>query len=276
MNNSEMVKLAALVAQHGPALIEGECRISTAGLEQYWVVSKCRFDAWGRALKKCSAASSPARTRGAVTLSAVAAEILTGEVLTRVWTAVLCAYERRRGDGNAQPIAESVFRGHLEARNRVLSLLVHAPGVQVKDAVDVNRLRGKAERWVDLLIGALAEGHDVSRFAADPKRARQFADDLRDERGTQGRRHIWPLTVSSLAASFPGTAAAHPELNGKVASSILACFPAGEFDSVGMFQSLWTMRLWHAATDAEGMVNTLCALDRPGIRLNARPRSYPR
>ena len=63
-------------------------------------------------------------------------EILTGEVLTRVWTAVLCLYDRQHGGNEFESLARSIMIGHLEARHRVLML--HGAGAG-------NQCRGRGE-----------------------------------------------------------------------------------------------------------------------------------
>ena len=98
-------------------------------------------------------------------------EILSGEMLTRVWTAVLCACDRRRHSDEAEPAARSVLIGHMEARHRVLTLLVRGPGIDAEAVLRLNRLRRRAERWTDLLIGHLAGRYAVSEFAFDPPEA---------------------------------------------------------------------------------------------------------
>ena len=90
MHARELVELSALVAAHGPLLIGQEASLPPHGIEQYWVASKSRLDRWNRTLKGltvkalgCRGAADRLLVRG------VCEEILTGEVLTRVWSAVL-------------------------------------------------------------------------------------------------------------------------------------------------------------------------------------------
>ena len=201
-------------------------------------------------------------------------EILTGEVLTRVWTAVLCAYDRRRGGDDAEPVARSVMIGHMEARNRVLGLMVRGPGIETEAALKLNRLRRHVERWSDLLLAHLMATHDVSEFAVEPQRAKEFAQDLRCRGSHSGRRHVWPLAIASLRAAFqrglsPDSPSAN--LNARIAAAVLACFPSETFDSTGLLRSLWMMRLTKAAEDTQGMIEDLLALEhtaggqKPGL-----------
>jgi len=280
MHARDLVELAAIVAAHGPVLVRGSQHLSGTSLEQYWTASKCRLDRWGRSLKgfvSCAAdASPPARGYLAARVPrrqaqwplvrGVLEEILTGEVLTRVWTAVLCAHDRQHGGEDAEAVARSVLIGHLEARHRVLTLLARSAVIEAEGAVKLNHLRRRTERWTDLLIGYLVGLEDVSQFAVDPQRARDFAEDLRYRSSLQGGRHAWPLVLASLRAAFgEGLCAVSPnaDLNTEIASSILACFQPELFDSTGLLRSLWLTRLANVTDDAQGLVEELLALDVP-------------
>lgn len=270
MHARELVELASIVSAHGPALIRSGERIPVDSIEQYWTSSKVRLDRWAWRLKSfVGKAETDARRRQSQWLAVcgVLEEILTGEMLTRVWTAVLCAYDRRRGTDEVEPVARSVFIGHMEARHRVLSLMVRGPGIDAEAAVKLNRLRRRAERWTDLLVGNLQSLHDVSEFAFDPQRSKDFAEDMQYRGRLQGGRHVWPLIQASLRAAFHeglGSESPNADLNARIAAGILSCFPSEVFDSTGLMRSLWLMRLTSAAEDTQGMIDALLAPERPG------------
>ncbi len=262
MHARELVELAAIVSAHGPLLVEGVERLSPSSLEEYWTASKIRFDRWGHSLRTFIAQADDSQWHKAhwPYMSGVLEEILTGEVLVRVWTAVLCAHDRQQGAEDADPIARSVMSGHMEARHRVLTLLVRGPGVEAEAAVKLNHLRRRVERWTDMLIGYLLGLHNSREFAVDQRRAQEFSTDLHYQCRHPGGRHAWPLVLASLRASFQhGLTPASPnaDLNGRIASSILSCFPAELFDATGLFCSMWLMRLINAANDAQGMIDQL-------------------
>lgn len=280
MHARELVELAAIVSAHGPVLVRGTERLSTTAVEQYWTASKCRLDRWGRSLKDFASdarhAAEPRRRAQWPLLRGVLEEILTGEVLTRVWTAVLCAYDRHHGGNDAEAVARSVLIGHLEARHRVLTMLVRGPGIQPEQAVKLNHLRRRAERWTDLLVGYLSGLHDVSEFAVDPARARDFAEDLQYQCHLKGGRHAWPLVLASLRAAFRhalGSVSPNADLNAKIANSILSCFQPELFDSTGLFRSLWLVRLSNVTNDAQGLVEDLLALEGSVTARGAVPLS---
>lgn len=269
MHARQLVELAAIVSAHGPVLIRGTRQISITSLEDYWTTSKCRLDRWNRSLKSFADEADdagPQRRRAQWPyVRGVLEEIITGEVLTRVWAAVLCAYDRQHDTQQAEPIVRSVLLGHLEARHRVLTLLVRGPGIDAEAAVKLNHLRRRAERWTDLLVGYLVGLHDVGEFAVVPARARDFAEDLRYQCHLKGGRQAWPLVLASLRAAFQqGLSVTSPnaDLNAKIASAVLSCFQPELFDSTGLFHSLWMLRLSNVTNDAQGMVEDLVALER--------------
>ncbi len=294
MQARELIELAAVVSAHGPVLIRGSGQLSTNSIDEYWTASKCRLDRWGRSLKSLSdetagrsrqGRSGRGRSRWPFFRSVIE-EILTGEVLTRVWTAVICAYDRHRGTELVEPVVRSVLIGHLEARHRVLTLLVHGPGIDAEQALKLNRLRRRTERWTDMLIGYLAGQYEVTEFAVDPARAKDFAEDLSHQSRLAGGRHVWPLVLGSLRAAFrQGLSPISPnaDLNTRIATSIVSCFQPELFDSTGVFRSLWLLRLTNITADTQVMLDELLSLeDHPATeaedvalrRLTARSRRF--
>ena len=265
MHSGELVQLAALVATHAAGLIERRYGVPPSSLQTYWIASKCRLDRWQRSLRQFAADAKtlPTRTRWK-SVRPVVEEILLSEMLTRVWTGVLTAYDHHQQHREAEPIARSVLLGQLEARRRALILLMHAPGVLVEDAVALNRLRRKSERWTDLLLANLPAPCDLDDLAIEPQRARDFAADLRED-ATGGRRwQAWPLMLASLQTAFEAetlTKSPNADLNEQIATSILACFPSELFDSTGLLSSLWMVRLRQATDDAQGMLDELWVME---------------
>jgi len=272
MHARELIELAAIVSAHGPALIQSGERIAADSIEQYWTTSKVRLDRWAWRLKSFAQQANTDAQRRRVQWPAtrsVLEEILTGEVLTRVWTAVLCAHDRQRGTDEVEPVARSVMIGHMEARHRVLTLMVRGPGIDAEAAVKLNRLRRRAERWTDLLVGHLMGIHDVSEFAADPQRAKDFAQDLKDRSHFQGGQQVWPLMLASLRAAFQrglGPESPNADLNARIVASVLSCFPTEMFDSTGLMRSLWLMRLTNMADDTQIMIDDLLGQEHPAGR----------
>lgn len=266
MHSRDLIDLAALVTAHAPVLVRAGQDIPDESIEAYWIASKCRLDGWCRTLKRLSAAAADGGAsldaRDREVFQGLLEEILASEVLTRVWTATMCLYDRARGANSMEPVARSIFIGHMEARHRVLTLLVSRIGLATEEAMRLDAMRSRTERWSDLLLGYLAEDYDVEQFAVDSERVNDFADDFAHQRGQQGGRFAWPLVLASLRSSFRQWLAAespNPESNTRIAASILACFPSDVFDGTGLVTSPWLLRISHISNEAEGMLDALLA-----------------
>ncbi len=246
-------------------------------MQQYWTASKCRLDRWARSLKgialDAAGVDAGAAREQWPLVRGTLEEILTGEMLTRVWTAVLCLYQRKHGGNEFESLARSVLIGHMEARHRVLILLVRGPGIDAEGAVKLNRLRRRTEHWTDLLVGHLARYGDVAELAVAPDRAIEFSRDLEFQTDQKGGRQAWPLLQASLRAAFQrGLARVSPneDLNAQIASAILASFPADLFDSTGLFRSLWLHRMSNVTSDVEGMIESLVGSEPAGATEKSR------
>lgn len=281
MHARELIELAGLVAAHGAMLIEGRQPIPAENVGQYWISSKLRLDRWARTLR--SFVDQPPEKTGPTprVVRGTLEEIFAGEVLTRVWTAVLCGYDRHRGSDDAEPLARNILLGHVEARHRALLTLSNGAGIDAAAAVQLNRLRRRAERWSDLLVGHLAARCELAEFAADPDRAREFAEEEEHRRleDAGSRPPSWCLAeeihdpfigmaLASLQSAFQhvfGTVSPNADLNARIGASVLGCFPAELFDGFGFFNSLWIDRLITVADEAQQMIDELVT----GPRANA-------
>jgi hypothetical protein len=155
---------------------------------------------------------------------------------------------------------------HLEVRNRALNLLVFNSSIDSQQAVAIDRVRRRVERWTDMLIGYLIVHYDVSEFALNPASAYEFGRDIREEALAPSSLG-WQLTQTSLRVAFHGladTARANCDMNSAIVSSIMLSFHPGLFDSLGQFRSLWLQRLSEAASDSQGMIQDLLSLEENG------------
>ncbi len=68
-------------------------------------------------------------------------EILTSEIVTRLWTAIVALHDKHHRQKESEPIVRSVMLGHMEARHRVMTLILNYHGVGPQESVMLNRLR---------------------------------------------------------------------------------------------------------------------------------------
>jgi len=263
MQACELVELAGLVSTHGASLVECSRPISMTALESYWSASKCRLDRWGRELKQHESravAGCPQQRAGSP--AGIIEEIFSGEVLARVWAAVLSAHDRRHGMEDAEIVSRSVLLSHLESRNRALKLLLDSTALNHREAVRLNRLRRTTERWADMLLGHLPDAKHLAEFAVEPARAMEFSADFRHHAGAGNRGAAWALLQLSLREAFRRSLTVispNADLHARIATSVVSCFPEELFDSTGLMKSLWLSRLTHGANDAQGMIDELFA-----------------
>ena len=268
MHPRQIVEAAALTAAHGKVFIRSTDRISLSGMERYWSTSKCRLDNWIRRLKDSAddiqTVTPEEKQIVWVMLRPVIEEILTSEILTRVWTAVTSQYDRLRGINEAEPMTRSIMIGHMEARNRAMALMVSRQGMDVEDAVMIDRLRRRCEKWNDMLLGYLQADFDVAEFAVEYERVSEYGADYRAEMRRTQQPIIWPVVLASLRTAFHhglSNDTPNADLNERITSSVLSCFQAEMFDSTGIIKSHWMDRMNDASTDTVGLVEML--LDEP-------------
>lgn len=271
MRCAELIELSALIAVNAQSFLQGRDRMSESSVSQYWSVSRGRFDRWAKALRtdlnrlQSRVEKTPVVWRHA---RPVLEEILTGEMLTRIWTAVACQHDRRCGSSCVSPVVQSVFLGHLEARNRALNFMFHAQEYDANAVSDINRVRNRSERWTDMLLAYLTPLCDVAKVAFERKRVVDFAEDVRDLFHRANAAQSWELLRVALKNSFAdclAPVAPNGDLNSQIATSILAGFRPETFDSTGCLGSLWMERLEYTTADAEALIEELLAVDSPAF-----------
>ena len=268
MKSSELVELAALVATYGPSVIRTPEPLSESYLRAYWSAAKCRLTRWGLMIARYHRTSEKLGETWARDQSHAIAptmkEILASEMLTRTFSAVVCAHDRLHGVADAEPIAQSIYMGHLELRYRVLHAMADDAFGQSDVGAELNHLRRRCERWTDLLLGYLRDAADVSEFSFDEERCGEFAANLRRNRVDGVWAQAWNLTLSSLREAFRHqlpNESPDADLNARMAGGIIGCFPPEMFDSTGPLHALWQTRMETMADDAEEMVTEMLLID---------------
>ncbi len=272
MKPSEHIELATIVSAYGRVLVESQRPIPSNLLNRYWAASKVRWGRWTETMKRFSATdpSSDAHSSEITVLNRWGSiretieELFLCEVSTRVWAAVAAAWDQRLGCGDGEPIVRSVLVAHTEARCRALNCLLQSSGVPAQEAVELNRLRQKTERWSDMLVGYLARWYDVAEYAADPQRAKDFADDFQGRREWEAGGSAWSLLAGSLRKGFPVRTVpftANDDLNWNIAATMLDCFESYEIDASHVGRLLWSLRMRSLTEQTQSLIDELCELD---------------
>ena len=188
--------------------------------------------------------------------------MLTAEVLTRVWAALMQTYDRHLQADQMAPVAHSVFASHMEARSRMLSLLLTGRGIDAVTRSELNDLRCQADRWTDVLIGSLADLQETSEYAVNPERASDFADDLSRRRQANTEPIVWGLMLTGMKTAFRHrlrSTCPNADLNAAIAASVLSFFPSELSVNNRWCESLWLLRLSHSESQLRVLVNQLLA-----------------
>jgi len=252
MHAKNLAAMAGWMASQA-GITHWELQLDRHSQNDLWVASKQRVKRWHAALKVFHADISnpqPAHDPSPA-IQAVVEEILLSNVLTRVWSALLCHQYLVHGGTDLSAIAHATHVAEVEVRHRANQLLSRKSNINLDGIVELRKLQARLERWTDLWLSKLNSLDVVIRFAFDPPRLRDFSRDtdrstFQDTKaptptasapGRQGSSSPEPLEqhlglmLTSFYSSLDLEKAAHPanpDLNQRIASLILAGLPASE------------------------------------------------
>ena len=109
MHSVLLVDLAAVVSEHGPAILYGRDSLSPEALTQYWTATHARFGLWHQAMARYRRAEQTddqdAMEAWWSDHTALMEEILVSEILTRVVAALGAGMDERSADEEISPVA---------------------------------------------------------------------------------------------------------------------------------------------------------------------------
>lgn len=270
MHAAQLVDLAAVLALHGPSLLYQQNLVSEEVMQNYWIVNRARFDQWHR---RFGTHRQFEMDNDHQALSdwwkqnpGLADEVLLSEPLTRIFAAIGMALDLATEIEEISPITQSVYVSHLEARKRVLQIIVADSTMPLGEAVRLNRLRATVERWTDTLLGYLMSqaGECTLPLGFDQARIRGFAEDAKQMPGGAA----WETTCWLLSAAMRDAMVrqcreetAFANENRNVADSVLMSLRPDLFDSVGILKSLWLHRLERGAEQTDRVLKQLSLAD---------------
>lgn len=250
MHCIELAELASLLAHQSPGLFAMRTTLREDSLTRYWVQSRQRLYKWHDGLAHYTALENAGRSLAISdwwkSHESMLEEILVSEILMRVFAAIGTGLDFVKSQREVEPVTHSVFVSHLEARNRVLQLLLFGRGGSVIQTVQLNRLRRASERWTDRLLAPIIGQHVRAKvYAFDITRALAYASEWQSETDANVRSTaawLGHAAMRSVLESRVGAAVASPLANREVSQSILSCLPADCFDSLGLMRSASSLR----------------------------------
>lgn len=276
MQPRELVEVAGLISLRSGPLLQAGATLSSDALSEYWIASRCRLDAWGRALRVLGhSQSTPPSDDAADLLLRLAEEVTLAEVLTRIIAGVCSASDQRQAHEDAGPIGMNALAAHRETASRLKAITFAWWPADSPRTRHTRALTKQADSWSDVLLAYVSVAADVDHLAIDPSRLREYAYDSQVH-GNESSQAASQLLKYSLQTSF--ASATQPALNAshnrRVAGAAMALFGEQGFDGHGLMRPPWMLRAERTADDTETLVERLFDdLDTSsGIRLPQRWR----
>lgn len=265
-----LVELTALISAHSPNLIESARPLPVDALQRFWSCSRAQGRLWTARLVDFPAelaTTSPERCRELwLRTLPLFADILAGNLVTRVWGAVLSAADIASGNMCGEPIARSALLQHATARNRALRIMSRCSEATEADVAPVDQLRRRLERWTDVLLGHLVHRYGLEEYAFDAERARDFGEEQIQDSWKPADVHVWDLYLVCLRTSLPDVdlpGGRLADLRDEIARTMLSTFPQEAFLDTGPLKSVRTRRF-------------VAGFDRPETRPVGFRRRIPR
>jgi hypothetical protein len=247
MHVRELAELAALISFHAPLLVAESDRLDDDAMADYWRASRCRLDRWGRALRASGPLAGRDLTEWFSESLPLLEEIVVSEMLTHCATAFFAAHDYVHNRDEALPLGRNIYIGHVEARDRVLKLLMMPAIAATNEAKHLKSHMRRCQTWTDLLMGHFLAIAPVSEFAFNPNKANDFAQELEPHQqpGQHNEMRYATLSGAIQLAFRPLVDLASPnaDLNSQICGALVASFGAEFFDSHGLLRSPWLRRL---------------------------------
>jgi hypothetical protein len=193
----------------------------------------------------------------------VAQEIFLAELVTRVWSAALLAFDREYDTNEFGGLAHSIHIAHLEAKNRAMRLLLDDPHVDANTFERLNSLRRKVERWTDLLLSQIPDPAAADSFAFSKNRVHDFRQEnnLQTNDSRSIRQMLFTNAIAEDFGPLVHRCPANPDVNRLIAEGLLTCFPADRFDSTGLPKSVQILWLEKSSNDTVALFKDLECLE---------------
>ena len=263
MNALDLVRLAAILSQHGPGIIRLTREIPSEFIDRYWDVSQRRHAAWTRILGGDGERSDDISDDGTGPVLNCVEEILLSEPLLRLWSSVVCAVDHHTGRHQDELVIRAVYLGHQVVYQKLLNWLLRNSTPKCREVERLNALRHTVESWSDLMIANVAAQFpefavSICSYACNCRKTVDLSREIRKKQRRYGQRHFESLLLTTMHASVSAqcfSPAVNPVLNREIASSILSSLDAAVFDRDGIFLSEWVSRMLYVARETDLLIN---------------------
>ncbi len=237
--------LAATIAGHAPAIIRRSPGLPERQLHAYWVASRSRLNRWGAQLRRLQLLQAAGVLNPSVDADElpVVWEILMSEMVTRVWCATLDGIDERLKVREYSPIGRSVYLGHLEARQRVLQLLVGAHRDGPIRFWSLNQTRLFVERWTDLLLASMPTPSLAVPYCFDEHRVMTLHAAASRQNPRVHSASFLAVVANELFSNPLTTCTANEDLHRRVHQAILGCLADPLFSGTGVWEGQWSVRM---------------------------------
>lgn len=271
----QLAETAALASSRANLVIESSSGIPDLKLQDYWTNCRSRSCEWFRKLDTFASQlnSEPSENHQRIwqELEPLLNEIFVSEILTRVWAAVLMASDQRRDQKLAGPIARHTVTSHIQVRHRAMTLMIDGPQISLTELARVDRVRRKAERWTDLLLGHLILKYGVQELAFEPDRAIDFAQSQVREIVRATDEPVWEFVQVGIRLAFNGLASCNSpseNWNRGILRSVIGCFPRDMFDEYGLSKSTMRTRIERGDSMGRALDRTASERDESSRRIS--------
>ncbi len=197
MNLRSVAEVAAITAWYGVDGLEEYSSHQQSSLTEYWKTTRFLCQRWARQLR--SGESAPNHN---FRLDQLAEEIIVSELLTRCLGANLFVLGELTSQPEFSQIAKRTLTEHTTLREKAISKLEQSTN-RVSNALRINRLLRKTERWTDLFVSRHSASDAALEAAFDCERCLDFADDWHMQKTIETPAVSLQLQMSALVLAIP-------------------------------------------------------------------------
>lgn len=242
MHAIDLANLANTMVCLTPAQLANRIAPNPASTQDYWLAARYRHENWMHELARhrddIQRPGTSRRIRLWTNVLPIMQEVLLAESLARTLAYYGTLLEEATICVEFVSVANSVLAAHIEARQRCLHLIVFGQGLSVENAVRLNRLRRKMERYTDQLLALLPPTRNPGMYCFEVEFFSRCHTQIRNsERTTAGvtlptrllSEQLWHMTNCDI-----DWRCGNARLNYQLSQHVLGLLPATSFDSFGV------------------------------------------